>query len=49
MAGSGGKLELFVNDQRVQQVQDETLRHGDTGIVGIGKGTFEFDNFTIYK
>jgi hypothetical protein len=49
MSGAGGKLELYVNDQRVQQVQDETLREGDTGIVGIGKGSFEFDNFTIYK
>jgi hypothetical protein len=42
-------MRLYLNDTFVKKVEDEGLRGGYTGILGVGRGTFEFDNFTIYR
>jgi hypothetical protein len=49
IAGSGGSVELYVDDRLVRRIDDGGLRHGDTGIVAIGTGEFDLDNFSIYK
>ena len=45
----GSLMQLYVNDVLVKKLEDESLREGDTGILGVGKGMFESDNFTIYR
>jgi hypothetical protein len=49
IVGSGPAMRLYINDTFVKKVEDEGLRGGYTGILGVGRGTFEFDNFTIYR
>lgn len=49
IAGSGSSVELYIDDQLVRLVDDGGLRHGDTGIVAVGTGEFDIDNFIIYK
>ena len=49
IVAAGSLIQLYVNDMLVKKIEDESLREGDTGILGVGKGIFEFDNFTIYR
>jgi len=49
IAGSGPAMWLYLDDLLVKRIEDDALSGGDTGVVGIGKGSFEFDNFTIYR
>ena len=47
--GKGSSLYLYINDSLEKIVEDEELKSGDSGIIGIGIGRHCFDNFTIYK
>jgi hypothetical protein len=49
IAGSGREMRLFIDGELIKRVEDEGLPGGDTGIAAIGMGSFEFDNFTIYR
>jgi hypothetical protein len=49
IVAAGSLIQLYVNDVLVKRLNDESLRVGDTGILGVGKAIFEFDNFTIYR
>lgn len=42
------RIYLFINDHYLRRVEDRTLAGGDSGIIGVGKGQFLFDNFTFY-
>lgn len=46
--GRGGVFHLYVNDSLQTTIEDDELKSGDTGIVGIGAGQYCFDNFSIY-
>jgi hypothetical protein len=49
IVAAGPLIQLYVNDVLIKRLRDESLHEGDTGILGVGKGSFEFDNFTIYR
>jgi hypothetical protein len=49
IVGSGPAMWLYLDDSLVKRVEDDTLPRGDTGVAGIGMGSFAFDNFTIYR
>jgi len=42
-------IYLFINDNYLRRVEDQTLAGGDSGIIAVGKGQFLFDNLTFYK
>ncbi len=42
-------IYLFINDSYLRRVEDRTLASGDSGIIAVGKGQFQFDNLTFYK
>lgn len=40
---------LYINDSLVKVIEDEELKFGDTGVIGVSIGKYCFDNFNIYK
>jgi len=47
--GRGTELHIYINDALVRVVKDEELHNGSSGIIGIGIGSYCFDNYAIYE
>jgi hypothetical protein len=47
IVGRGDTLNLFVNDQLFRTLQAPAGLRGDPGLLALGTGQFEFDNFAI--
>lgn len=42
-------IYLFINDQFLRNVNDDSLQHGHSGVIAFGTGQFEFDNLSFYQ
>jgi hypothetical protein len=49
VVGSGAELHIYINDALSRVVKDDELRHGISGMIGVGIGSFCFDNYAIYE
>ena len=44
-----GSIYLFINDQFLKKVNDNTLTSGHSGVIAFSTGQFEFDNLAFYQ